>query len=317
MRAMYPSLHHNKGTAIMVTIPRIARWVGGLWLAVAANAWAALPYGVSCQFANYGGTGSCEMNDIEDDNATFQGSVAFDFNGLPASETGAHGMVRSRIGDSGIEIVAGGFAHDQFWVSGSVSAVALWSDSMVVTSPTLALGTPVRMRFTHELEMAMSASPDLHGPYSSLAFSSSLVSSAVLAWSSASNPSVGLHDQFSYQDATLQNTFQNQYVIDTIVGGIISVSYTMSASMHWMLEQPTANIPDASRFTANIDAGNSGHIYFEALDPGVVLVADSGHDFTPPSPVPEPSAWALMLLGLGALAGRRHLAVSKRGASFS
>jgi len=301
----------------MVTIPRIARWVGGLLLAVAANVWAALPYGVSCQFANYGGSGGCEMSDIEDDSATFHGSVAFDFYGLQASETGATGMVRSRIGDSGIEIVASGHAHDQFWVSGSVSALSLWSDSLLVTSSTLALGTPVRMRFTHRLEMAISESQDLYGPYSSLSFSSGLVSSASLLWTNAASGTTGLNDAFSYQSVTAQNTSENQYVIDTVVGGTISVSYSMSASMHWMLEQPTANIPDASRFTANIDAGNSGHIYFEALDPGVVLVADSGHDFAPPSPVPEPSAWALMLLGVGALAGRRHLAGSRRGASFS
>ena len=61
------------------------------------------------------------------------------------------------------------------------------------------------------------------------------------------------------------------------------------------------------------DYSDTLHIYMTTATPGLHVVGLSGHDYAPPSAVPEPASWAVMLVGFG-LVGR---ALRRRGVRLS
>ena len=49
------------------------------------------------------------------------------------------------------------------------------------------------------------------------------------------------------------------------------------------------------------DYSHTAKIYLTSVTPGPDVIGLSGHDYAPPSGVPEPSTWAMMLVGFGGL----------------
>lgn len=55
---------------------------------------------------------------------------------------------------------------------------------------------------------------------------------------------------------------------------------------------------------ARADYSNTVHFFFDALTPGANTVAESGHDYASPAPVPVPGAGGLLMAGCAALVSR-------------
>ncbi|MCE4555721.1 PEP-CTERM sorting domain-containing protein [Pelomonas cellulosilytica] len=165
-------------------------------------------------------------------------------------------------------------------------------DTVMVTGAGLAVGTPVSYRVDFSIEgTVLGAAPDP-------------------TFGAIAEASVTLQDDYTYQSVKLNwgNRTQSpgvySLVLDTKVGSAVVIYGSLAVGARVQGNSVTAR-------SAAADFYNSAHYYITPSVAGLNTVGLSGHDFTA-APVPEPSTWALMALGLGWVAVRQRRA-SRRG----
>ncbi len=157
-------------------------------------------------------------------------------------------------------------------------ASLLGTDVFEVKSNTLARGAPVELDF----ELAISG----NGPV----FSKFQVLGGLL-FLSYNDPGTG-----PGTSSFLDNT-RGSFIAK--VGDSYGIEYTLKASAFASIFN-LANEPNQTRFLAS-DYANTAHFFAQSATEGAFIVAQSGHDFTKPAPVPLPMSGVLLVSGLAVL----------------
>jgi hypothetical protein len=200
--------------------------------------------------------------------------------------------VRSGPGDLGVKVdgllEASRPATELFYVGGTTTAYATYSDTVLVSSATLPAGTPVTVELsqvvTFSLGRTLTANPTstAHGQTTiALQFNATGVTSAAIdkCWG----------DFFANCTPTLidgsEQTFEYRVSVDSYVGGSIAISGGLAAGTFLSISNFFYNNPGVAEASSSVNSLHSAHTYFSTSTPGVSLVAESGHQY---APVPEP-----------------------------
>lgn len=266
---------------------------------------------VQCTLSVYPNNGACVGTPDPEAANTLNFLGEFTGNNDPASAT-VFGFVRSGYGNTGIDLIAKGTSSATNSPSINAYAQARWNETLEVVDSTKLFGTPVQLIATHRVTADLNATPNSFTPVRNL---STLSFDALLTvgWGRPSSNTGGFWADLNQVYGTNGDYFwERSAFIDTYVGALIGASYMMNASISLSAGAGTGT----GEVFANVEAGNSGHVYFDALDSTVTLVSRSGHDYASPTAVPESSTYALMAAGLGILAfvtrSRRRQHVSHR-----
>ena len=235
----------------------------------------------------------------------FQPGETFTSNALNLNPfVGAHYGYRSSFGDLGAyafgeadvfaKLNALQTGYDGTYFVGFDSSVNLYlHDSITVSSSTIAVGTPVTFQLTGEaLGTAFDGvlnSGYTGGSYSELNANVSLVGPTGVSLrfcTGTANCSLGSLPFGSSYSA----------LIDANVGDVFSLDIFLYADTH---SQYDYGGESSLYLSGTADAFHSLHTFLLPDDTSIVLLADSGHDYSAPlTAVPEPSSAALLGLGL-------------------
>lgn len=205
-----------------------------------------------------------------------------------STEAGA-GVIRMFATSSVVDPLAHGETGTDSHVTAQASDLAVISETLQVTSTTLAAGSAVDLLFGLSFSQLLSSSEPL-SIYLDGGFEAKFFA----------------HDQSVNPTLILDSDGLTSAVMHTFVGQTIALTETMfGGAMATYIDQTGKSITD--------DATHSAHFYIDAQELGVTLIAESGHDYSSAviSPVPEPSEWAMLLTGF-AFVGARKLRSSKR-----
>jgi hypothetical protein len=183
-----------------------------------------------------------------------------------------------------VEAAVGYVPQGYFLQQAGQSAGIGITDQMHVNSTTLAVGTPVdlavTLSFAQIVTLSEQASLYLGGGYFS---------------TYAANASNGTSVYLTANGQDNVNATGSSAILHTFVGQYINLAESMSGGVG-------ATYIDGVVRDGHADASHSAHFYVDSMTSGVILSADSGHDYASSvSSVPEPSSTALMLAGAGLL----------------
>lgn len=217
-------------------------------------------------------------------------------------------------GDVGLSLYASTGAYDQFYAGADVTATASYQETLKVGAGSgLAVGSPVQVLLTHQLDYSLSQSLQIHSidymgsTYTSIVRNSGWLRSTIQV--AAQDPNGGY--QTHTEDVTFSAfegdvTYANPDSFWTVVGATLQYTHQLSGECKSYAEQPAQNQPYATTGSCTLFAGGSSHAYFDVLTPGAYLTSESGHDYSlPPATgstnVPEPATLSLMMAALAAL----------------
>lgn len=159
-----------------------------------------------------------------------------------------------------------------------------FTDALLLSSTTLAVGAPVDLLFTMALSRSFSASQALSNVLTAGYQAQLIASDAHHSVSLFDDGAGGYPDGFSI-------------VLHSTVGQTVSLnSSTQIGTYAEYIDQTARSVTEQVSVDFHVDA----------LTAGVTLSSASGHDYAAP-PVPEPAAWLLLGLGLPLLAARRGM----------
>jgi len=218
-------------------------------------------------------------------------------------------QARAGYGDIGVRVTASASVHDQYFAEATGFAQGWFFDSFTLVSNGAPLGAPVTVLATHVVTHTPSLSKTVqstNGYTSKVDLSGSISGSLQVQvdWFGAISSyedryAAGYQSEVSGED---EAKYRNSLLLHTWVGATITHSYTMEAQCHVYVEQPTQNIPDSTDARCHADASGSGHVYYDLLTPGVLLVSESGTDYRSPIvAAPEPDSIALVGIGLAGI----------------
>jgi PEP-CTERM motif len=221
--------------------------------------------------------------------------------GITGMAEASYGLLRAQVGGSLFAISANP-ADDPF-LQGLFSAS--FDDALVVSSNTLAIGTPVTLQMTMSFDAVITANA---GALFDIRYELGNASGQVVDLERGSSTFSGLPPQV--YGFTAPVTFS-----DT-VGDTLHLSSALKVGIDQFFNgQSYQSGPLEGDYVFNqpsVDASHTSKVFLDAITPGVSLIAASGHDYgtvqaPPVSPVPEPTTAILMLLGLTAIVGMRRL----------
>jgi hypothetical protein len=173
---------------------------------------------------------------------------------------------------------AGDFSSTVGPSNGLGNFFGMWQDSLVVTSATLAAGTPVDLLFTLTV----------NGTLSCTGMGSTV--SDIISFSTGDNST-----SFSRQTCNSVLKGTQTFVEATTVGADLQIGGQLRA-----VATASGFNPDFSASTASVDPPSSV-FFIDSLTPGATYTTGSGNTyFTPIVSAPEPSS--VLLLGSGVLA---------------
>lgn len=191
-------------------------------------------------------------------------------------------------------------------------ARSTWTDTFTIASGGAPDGTPVTILTTMVVDIGQLTSSGVAGSalyYGSLLFNTNLDGNWWCLMGVGGVGASNINCQNTYGTDKLLHVGSNliSFETQTTVGTHTWESTLWAdASVNLMGSAPPG---PAHVF---VDALHTAHSYFTILTPGATMQSASGHDYSLPSveTVPEPSTYALMFAGLGALGfvtrGRRH-----------
>jgi PEP-CTERM motif len=225
--------------------------------------------------------------------------------GVSGMAEASYGLLRAEVG-GGLFAASAQPADDPF-VQGAFGAS--FDDTLVISSNTLAIGTPVTLQMTMSFDAVITANA---GALFYIRYELGNSAGQVVDLERGSQTISNLPPQvygFTYP-VTFADT----------VGDTLRLSSVLKVGIYQYFDgQSYQSGPLEGSYIFNqpsVDASHTSKVFLDALTPDVTLVAESGHDYStvqapPVSPVPEPAAASLMLLGLAALAGARRWASPK------
>lgn len=265
---------------------------------------AALMHSGRCWVQAYLETGACNYDGL----AGSEGVTGLFPWQSKAAAASAFYQVRPEYGNVGVNVYTAITAYDQSFASATSQAAMAWSEEMSVHSKTLARGTPVKLRWTHKLNYSITLTPEYAGELSIVNHAGSIDAQFGLTASLMAGGSELYRDSHRGSDVVEEFKYSAWREFDTYVGASLASTYSLAAYCSAYVSQPTMNTRSSTGSLCIVNAGNSGHIYFDVLTEGASLLTASGTDYSSPSEssVPEPNTFALAGLGLlGLLSGLR------------
>ncbi len=177
-----------------------------------------------------------------------------------------------------------------------------FADSAVVTSSTLALGTPVSLNFYDSLASSYFTSGDLTDGNNF----------AIAEFDGEVQDQTSLADAKSVivNGSSGSTLAAYTFTLQTAVGRVVSLNGFMDVRAEAYVNG--LSLPGDVLATSAVDAAHTAHFYYEPTG-DLSLVSASGHDYTAPEAAPVPEASSLVSLGLlllglasGIAAGRRR-----------
>jgi hypothetical protein len=180
-----------------------------------------------------------------------------------------------------------------------------WSDLFTINSATLAIGTPVQLQLTVQLNVSLFAKDPDGNLGSGAANGRAAAAFQFAGWDAPWITGVDLHTGTGHAASTIDGLYSSTAFINTAVGQTLHLVGAMS------LVYGQRNSPEARDWFSGSSEG-SARFLVDVVTPGAAFSTAS--NFAYAAPVPEPAGWALMTGGLFvlALATRRRLAASGR-----
>jgi hypothetical protein len=162
----------------------------------------------------------------------------------------------------------------------------LWADNgLIVTSPTLPVGTPVILQVTNLFDGSM----HLSGPATGRVFEASQL--------------LQQDAQFGCHDNSMSNLFTSSFQVN--LRQTYDVCSAVGAHLSIEIDYESQIQGQDGSYSATADMLDTAGAYIDSLTPGVTISSTSGVNYATPSAVPEPSTSWLCGLGLVGLAAWR------------
>jgi hypothetical protein len=192
--------------------------------------------------------------------------------------------------------------------SGSSLAVSSL-DELRFFSSTLPAGTDVSFELTGILHSTIAADQagDLDPSSLPRAFAAMRITAYLPGGHEVQSPPGAFYHSSNGDGSDLMTVTQ---VVHTTLGGPdIGLVTDFQISAYAELDV-LPGIPYTQTVRQTVDASDTGLIVIKVLTPGVSFASDSGYNYAPPAPVPEPASWTLFVAGLGVVgASLRRLRV--------
>lgn len=213
--------------------------------------------------------------------------------GRPAGAAGGSGMAYAAPGllRAKVDTLALGIDADS-GVEAKAAFSASFSDYYVVSSGSLPTGSPVSYQVT--IDMDVQANPGNRGTFF---FGYQMAGPGVVVDAFWRQPN-GL-----YGNVSVAWGFHYPFTLQGHVGDQVYLSSTLAVSGDSFAGLTRYGFIPSSE--THVDASHTAKFFIDPITPDVSFIADSGHDYSSPSAVPEPGSMALMLAGLAALGWRR------------
>ena len=181
----------------------------------------------------------------------------------------------------------------------SADYIIEFGDSLTLTSAILPAGAPVTWDFTVGFDTVRTTTGDGSA-------------SAIIIGSAGSQSTMLTNPVMSSPPEQGPLTEMETITVHGVVGQVVAIGESLQIVAGAEAENQTPVIYGSG--TGTLDAADTGVFYADPVTAGLELVSASGHDYASPGvgtpTVPEPSTWAMMLLGFAGLgyAARRRSA---------
>lgn len=229
-----------------------------------------------------------------------------------------HASVRSGPGDLGGSVKAslsGIAGWPPVYMGGSALAYATYTDSILLTSSTLAEGTPVTVDFNQVLNFSMKRDnpQNVGGSQMFVALGFTATGLDTVEFTTCLGNFYPDCNAPVDVDGSPQS-FNYGVSVQSYVGGSITISAALAVGTFTEMTLgevfPMGDTYIPKTVTSTVDSLHSAHTYITTSTEGVNFIAESGHDYSP-SAVPEPASAVLLVAGLAGIAlARRRAAIT-------
>ncbi|KQW45539.1 MULTISPECIES: PEP-CTERM sorting domain-containing protein [unclassified Roseateles] len=175
-------------------------------------------------------------------------------------------------------------------------------DTVLLSSATLAAGTPVQFVYTVNLHATSNGAGHV-GPQFSGYDSGTFYFDYFMR---GSGGGVNIDTMYHYPNGLYQKVPNSSFSHPITVNGVIGEVMTLGAQLSVSADDRAGWYGDGAGNLSwygdlqqtHLDASNTARFYLDAVTPGLDLIAESGHDYATTA-VPEPGSWGLLALGLG------------------
>lgn len=252
--------------------------------------------------ARAGGRSAAGARDLVIDSATdvFAGAA------ISGSSFAAPGVLKAKI--DGLAFVTSPGPNIPTLSNGTPVAAgsfgASFADTVLLSSSTLAAGTPVQFVYTVSLH-ATSNGAGHAGPQFGGYDAASFYFHYYLYIGGAYIDRMYHYPSGLYQSVP-NSAFRFPVTVNGVIGEVITLGAELSVSADdragWYSDRGGSLTWYGELQETHLDASNTARFSLDAVTPGLQLTAESGHDYATAA-IPEPGTWILFALGLGILTG--------------
>jgi hypothetical protein len=182
---------------------------------------------------------------------------------------------------------------------------ASFDDVLIVSSNSLAIGTPVTLQMTMSVDAVITHNT---GALIYVSYQLGNASGQVVNIQRGSLTYSGLPPQVY--------AFSYPFTFNDVVGDSLHLSSVLQVGINQSFSGESYQFgPLEGSYIYNqpsVDASHTSTVFVDSLTPGVTLVAASGHDYSTAAAVPEPATASLVLLGLAVVTTTARRRASRR-----